>query len=412
MNLQNLKRTLGPGILFASTAIGVSHLVQSTRAGADYGFALVWAVVLANIFKYPFFEFASRYANVKNKSILHGYKEIGTWALYAYLGLSLVSMFVVAAAVSFVCSGLMAYLLGIDVPIEYIALVLYMCCALILLKGKYGFLDGFIKAISVLLLITVLVAFIVTLLHGPLVPMDEWKSADTYSRNGWIFIIALMGWMPTAVDLSAWGSIWTVERIKQSGYHPSLKETLLDFNIGYTVSALLSLCFLTLGAYFMFGSGVEFSNSSVQFASQLIQLFTMSIGQWSKWIIAIAAFSVMLSTTITVFDGYARALSESSRLLGGRGRIQSYTSWLMLVLIESFIILMFFVGQLRSLVDLATIVSFLIASLIAFFNYKLVFKNDFPPEHRPSRILKTLALAGLVYLIVFGLVFLFILFSS
>ena len=34
----SLTKTLGPGILFASTAIGVSHLVQSTKAGALFGF--------------------------------------------------------------------------------------------------------------------------------------------------------------------------------------------------------------------------------------------------------------------------------------------------------------------------------------------------------------------------------------
>ena len=33
--ISNLLKTLGPGTLFASTAIGVSHLVQSTRAGAE-----------------------------------------------------------------------------------------------------------------------------------------------------------------------------------------------------------------------------------------------------------------------------------------------------------------------------------------------------------------------------------------
>ena len=49
-------KTLGPGILFATTAIGVSHLVQSTRAGAEYGFALIGFVLMANILKYPFFE--------------------------------------------------------------------------------------------------------------------------------------------------------------------------------------------------------------------------------------------------------------------------------------------------------------------------------------------------------------------
>ena len=54
-------QSVGPGIMYAGAAIGVSHLVQSTRAGAGYGFALVWAVIVVHLFKYPFFEFAHRY---------------------------------------------------------------------------------------------------------------------------------------------------------------------------------------------------------------------------------------------------------------------------------------------------------------------------------------------------------------
>ena len=65
-------KTLGPGILFATTAIGVSHLVQSTRAGAKYGFALIGFVLMANILKYPFFEYGSRYANATGKSLIYG----------------------------------------------------------------------------------------------------------------------------------------------------------------------------------------------------------------------------------------------------------------------------------------------------------------------------------------------------
>ena len=82
---KSLLKALGPGILFASTCIGVSHLVQSTRAGADYGFDLVWAIILANLFKYPFFEFGSRYANATGRSIIDGYRSIGKWMLTLYL---------------------------------------------------------------------------------------------------------------------------------------------------------------------------------------------------------------------------------------------------------------------------------------------------------------------------------------
>ena len=82
--LEWLKKTLGPGILFASTAIGVSHLVQSTRAGANYGFGLLFFIVIANIFKYPFFEFGSRYAISTSTSIISGYKRLGNWVLWSY----------------------------------------------------------------------------------------------------------------------------------------------------------------------------------------------------------------------------------------------------------------------------------------------------------------------------------------
>ena len=54
-------KKLGPGLLFAGTAIGVSHLVQSTKAGAEFGFGLTWALFIAIILKYPFFKYAPKY---------------------------------------------------------------------------------------------------------------------------------------------------------------------------------------------------------------------------------------------------------------------------------------------------------------------------------------------------------------
>jgi Mn2+/Fe2+ NRAMP family transporter len=59
---QSFWKSFGPGLLWAAAAIGVSHLVQSTRAGAMAGFGLAGVVLLANIFKYPFFEYGPRYA--------------------------------------------------------------------------------------------------------------------------------------------------------------------------------------------------------------------------------------------------------------------------------------------------------------------------------------------------------------
>ena len=54
--VSSILKKLGPGLLFAGAAIGVSHLVQSTKAGADFGLGLIWALIIANLFKYPFFQ--------------------------------------------------------------------------------------------------------------------------------------------------------------------------------------------------------------------------------------------------------------------------------------------------------------------------------------------------------------------
>ena len=69
MTKGKINKILGPGVLFAATAIGVSHLVQSTTAGALYGFSMVGFIIAANVFKFPFFEYGARYAAATGKRL-------------------------------------------------------------------------------------------------------------------------------------------------------------------------------------------------------------------------------------------------------------------------------------------------------------------------------------------------------
>lgn len=38
-------KAMGPGVLMAAAAIGASHLVSSTRAGAEFGWQLAWVIL-------------------------------------------------------------------------------------------------------------------------------------------------------------------------------------------------------------------------------------------------------------------------------------------------------------------------------------------------------------------------------
>ena len=220
-NLDWLKNTLGPGILFASTAIGVSHLVQSTRAGANYGFGLLTFIVIANLFKYPFFEFASRYSNATGTSIIEGYKLLGRWVLWSYLVITLISMFFITSAVGAVTAGFLQNLFQTDQLGLWNHLMLFLICGSILTIGKYNTLDSLIKIIGAILLLSTLIAFILVLFKGPV--SENLFPKINFIKTDILFIIALMGWMPTAVDLSSWNSLWTLERIKQTNFKPTLE---------------------------------------------------------------------------------------------------------------------------------------------------------------------------------------------
>ncbi len=405
-NINWLQKTLGPGILFASTAIGVSHLVQSTRAGANYGFGFLIFIIIANLFKYPFFEFASRYSNATGTSIIEGYKSLGKWVLWVYLFITLISMFFITSAVGAVTAGFLQNLFQTSEFALLNHLILFLVCGSILTLGKYNSLDSLIKIIGFILLLSTLIAFSLVLIKGPV--SNDLFPEIKYMKNDILFIIALMGWMPTAVDLSSWNSLWTLERIKQTNFKPTLNQTIFEFNIGYIASAFLSVCFLTLGAYLMFGTENNFSNSSAIFANQVITLYTQSIGSWSYLIISISGFSIMFGTCIAVLDGYARSAKECFRLTFRKeNKIPYYNIIIWIIILGSLILISLFGSSIKNLVDLATTISFMIAPFVAFANYKLVSIPYVGKENSPQTWLKYLAFGGIIYLIGFGVLFLY-----
>ena len=410
--LHRLSKTIGPGILFACTAIGVSHLVQSTRAGAEFGFLLIGFVVLANLFKYPFFEYSSRYANVTGTSIIDGYKRLGKHSLILYFLITITSMFFVTAAVGFVTAGFLENLFHIEFLEFWTIIILFAICAGILIVGKYSVLDGLIKIIGSVLLVSTIMAFLLALINGPVERVEGFQLPEIWDQAGIFFLIALMGWMPMPVDISSWHSLWTLERIKQTNFKPRLKETLLDFNFGYVVTAVLALIFVTLGAYIFFGTGEELPNNNALFAHKVVTLFTETIGDWTYIIIAASAFSVMFGTIIAVFDGYSRSLVRTIQLLFSKNiskpkpKFQTtYILFIFILAIGSLVVVFQFGDKLKELVDFATIVSFLIAPIIAIFNFRLVTGKYLAKEAQPPVWLKILSYLGILFLIGFAIFF-------
>ena len=392
-------KKLGPGLLFAGAAIGVSHLVQSTKAGAEFGFGLIWALLLCNFFKYPFFLFGTKYAFSTGETLLHGYKKIGDYVLYIYLILSVVTVFTIQAAVTIVTAGLAVELFGFTNNITIMSAIILIICILILTIGKYKLLDNFIKIVILILALSTLFAVgyastnnIGELNFNPIFPSEV---------SGIIFLAAFMGWMPAPLDVSIWQSIWTKEKLKINN-KIKYKSALFDFNVGYISTVLLGLCFVALGAFVMFGSGQTFSDNGSEFANQLIKLYTANLGENVKIFISVAAFTTMLSTTITCLDASPRAMSQTLKLLNFK-KISGYNTWILIISIITMMIFLFFESEMGSLIKIATILSFLTAPVYAIMNYSLVNSKFMPEKFKLSKSMKLYSILGIIFLTIFSI---------
>ena len=319
-------RWLGPGLVAAATAIGASHLVLAPTAGARFGYALLWVVLFSHLFKYPAFEFGPRYAVAADESLLDGYRRIPGprgWALWVFLLGTVVQGITVLAGVLGVAASVAAAALPGLLPLPAWSLVLGVGIAILLATGGFDGLSALTKVMLAVLAAMTLVAFLAT---PP--PVAAWRGlvVPAVPAGSVVLLAALLGWMPTGIDVAVWHSLWARERREAwsararrrgMGDLGPLKVALSDMRVGYGLSLVLGLLFVALGAEVLRPTGTVPRGAEV--AVTLARLYTDVLGGWIWPLFLVAAFFGMFSTTYGVMDGFPRAFSETVvRLWPGR----------------------------------------------------------------------------------------------
>lgn len=394
-------RALGPGIILSAAAVGGSHLVASTQAGALFGWQLWWLILLVNVIKYPFFRFGVTYTLNNQESLIAGYYRKGPWYLRTFILLNLIGAVVNTAGVLLLTASLLKLFLPDSWSLNLISAGLLAICVALLLAGHYRSLDRLAKLIMFSLTVATIVAVAIAW------QQDTPPPADFISPSPWElaalgFLVAMMGWMPVPIELSAINSLWI--RSKQKLMNLSLRDCLFDFNLGYWVTAVLALLFLALGALIQFGNPQPVAMAGGQFASQFVAMYRDTIGPWSEYLVGAIAFLCMFGTTLAVLDGYARTLRESFRVIGQHGDKPNWqmseAGWLILQAIAGLALIMFFRGALGPMLTFAMTLAFITTPFFAWLNFSLA--------HRQPLALKwrVYGWIGVLYLTLFALGFL------
>ncbi len=203
---------LGPGIMMASAAVGGSHLIASTQAGALYGWQLALIIILTNLFKYPFFRFSAHYTLDTGKSLIEGYAEKSCVYLWVFLILCIASATINAGAVAIVTAAIVKMAApSLMFDAGTVAALIMASCLIIVVSGRYRALDRVSKIIIVTLSIATLAAAGIAMSRGMQMQPD-FIEPTPWTLAGLGFLIALMGWMPAPIEISAINSLWVTEK--------------------------------------------------------------------------------------------------------------------------------------------------------------------------------------------------------
>ena len=398
---------LGPGILFAAAAIGVSHVVQSTRAGAVYGLAMVALIAVIGIVKYPAIRFGSQYTAATGKSLPENYVDQGWWAVSLYLVTQLLTVWFVLAAIAITTAGLVLTVFDLSMSPVVLTGWLMAGTALLLTIGHYRWLERVGKALVLVLVVMVVIA------AGASVPRIDWGlenfAVERLDIPLLMFAVAMAGWLPTPVDASVLTSVWTSAKMKASGTRISSTGTRFDFNLGYLTAMVLAVGFLLLGVAVMHEPGIAPKDSPPAFAAQVIALFTETVGGWSFYLIGAAAIAAMFSTLLAAMDGYPRQFAYAFSGLRGKDAPRWFVPALVWACaFGSFTLLATLLTSFTKFIDLTTTLGFVMAPIYAFLNHRAIVGADVPQAYKPSPGLRRWSLGSLVVLAAASVIFLYV----
>ncbi len=352
MSFLGLAKHFGPGMILMMTGIGTSHLVTAPAAGGRFGYALLWCIPVAYVFKYYGFEMAFRFTNATGRSMLDAYATAWRkWPVWYVLVTTLIQC-AIGQAGRLVASAAVVYYfsaeyLGLPLPLAVYGLVIGIVSVAIILIGKYAVFELLTKIFAGMLFFSSVAVYLVE--PAPLSAMGRFFIFET-PQGSWLMIAAFLGLLPTGIDVSLQASEWgqakkvgmgkVREQLEESGvtakFDPFVSKKgdltvdtlalpahtreycrrwftigLWDFRLGHVVSFLMACIFLLLAAVWLYPNPVE-GNAVI---GEIAEMFTRSVGPWMMVVFLLGSFAATFSTAFNYFDGWPRVVGACCRNL-------------------------------------------------------------------------------------------------
>jgi Mn2+/Fe2+ NRAMP family transporter len=315
---RRLLGTIGPGIAIAATGVGAGDLLAAMVAGADFGTALVWVVVVGAVLKLGLNEGVARWQLATGTTLLEGWCRHLGWPVKLYFFAYLVLWsFIVAGGLMSAC-GVAAHALWPVLGIRTWAIVHSLAALALVAVGRYAVFENVMKALIALMTLTLLVSVVmvgpdlVSVLRG-LVPTLPTGSAGA--------TLSLMGGVGGSVTLLAYG-YWIRE--KGWGGKGALSGVRLDLTVGYALTGLFGVAMLLLAAAVLGGGegmppgseGLVACGDAVREATTA--RFSAAAGASVATIFLVGVWGAVFTSTLGVWNGVPYLFADYRDAFRGR----------------------------------------------------------------------------------------------
>lgn len=394
-----LHESFGPGLMFAASAVGVSHLVQATRGGADYGPGILVVIVAICLLKYPLFMFGAWYTATTGNTVIEGYRRLGRWILVVILAVYLFELPFAIAGISVVTAGVLTSSLPVDFSGNVGALLLVGMCLLLSAYGRYRQLERLSRIFVLVFMVSTVSAVTFAMLGNPDPDPPAFKplAGDARSLG---FLVALAGWMPVGVGGAIGISLWVHAKNRRIGRRLTLEEVRLDFDLAYAIVIITACCFALLGACTLQSGTEALTGNSVTFARGLLAMLEGTFPPWLHFLNSIGANVVLLSSLLIVVDLLPRLATTLVLTLfpdidQPHIRLRLHKGFVLYELLCVTLVLYLLQGSFTGFIDMVTSLGFLATPVIAWINHKVMFSGQLAASQQPSRLLRDWNLAAM-----------------
>ncbi|SMG23694.1 Nramp family divalent metal transporter [Arenibacter troitsensis] len=234
-----MKLKMGPGVLVAAAFIGPGTVTVCSMAGVQYGYLLLWALLLSVVATVVLQEMAARLGIITQKGLANAIKEeIGVrWIKMLVLGLILSAIVIGNAA--YEGGNIGGASLGLEAIFgpEYQSFypwIVGIFAFLLLLLGNYRVLEKVLVSLVVIMSISFLLTAIITgpdisaIIQGLFIP----KTPDGSILN----IIALVGTTVVPYNLFLHTSLVSEKWKSQENLKEARRDTVISIALGGMVS--------------------------------------------------------------------------------------------------------------------------------------------------------------------------------